>query len=82
MLNVLGAEYITQHIIQTLKKEAEQKRVQNYIMDALYAISNNKRLEKRFVELYPDFAGRPVNEKRSADEIVNQIKAKLANLGG
>lgn len=82
MLKVLGTDYLFQHIETTYKKEQEQLTYQIYVTNALQAISENtagfssngKYISTRWWDiLHPKPA-----DTRTATDIINHIRAKLA----
>lgn len=52
MLDVLGDEYIAQHIYQCIAQEFRERLYRRYITDALYCISNrNAAMSVKWSEL-------------------------------
>ena len=80
MISVLGDEYIAQHVINTYRKELEEKRYMTYIADALYVISSrDKTVTKRYSEVYADvFIPTNIeNEEETAENIKQSMLKKL-----
>lgn len=80
MLEVLGDEYITQHVLDTYRREQREEIFRVYVADALMSISTREtKMNRRYVDLVKDFES-PV-ETRSASDIISGIKDKLNKAG-
>lgn len=84
MLEILGVDYLFQHIINSYVKEQQQKQYEVYVADTLQAISeslahispNGKYMPSSWSEL--NGTGTDKKETRSAEEIIEHIKKGLA----
>lgn len=86
MLELFGAEYVTQHIMQTAKAESDERLYRTYVTDSLQAIANNigkaiggTTVNKRFYDIVYK---KPVKESRTAEEIIEHMKDVLREAGG
>ena len=76
---MLGDDYIVQHCLYKLQEEMKMRRLQNYIADSLYAISNHRAITMRFCD-FEKSLDKPT-EERSGEQIKNQIMNKWNSAG-
>lgn len=76
---MLGDDYITQHCLHKYEEKLRQQRLQNYVTDALYAISNHRAMTMRYRELENSLE-KPTDE-RTGEQIKNAIMNKWNNTG-
>ena len=70
MLETIGKTYIIDHLIYSLKQTKDKKIYENYVTTALFAISNQFKMKKRYDEISD--TAKP-EDKRSGDEIAADI---------
>lgn len=75
MLEVLGDNYIMQHINNELYTEMVERSYREYVTDILYLIAKGGYMKKTWSEILED-AMKPT-DPRSAEEIKNSIKDKI-----
>lgn len=75
MLEVLGDDYIMQHINNELYTEMVERSYREYVTDILYLIAKGGYMKKTWSEILEDATKPP--ERRSAEEIKNSIKNKI-----
>lgn len=83
MLELIGIGYVIEHYIAFFKKEQHDKAYRNYVTDALRIITENTAkahggsyLQARYSELIEPIK----EEKRTADEVIENLKEKLRRL--
>lgn len=76
---MLGDDYITQHCLHRYEEKLRQQRLQNYVTDALYAISNHRAMTMRYSELEKSLE-KPADE-RTGEQIKNAIMSKWNGTG-
>lgn len=74
MLEVLGDEYITQHILNEIHRENEQRAFEVYVTDALYAIAKGGGMKKRFVDIVKFDERKPKAPERTIDEMLAMLR--------
>ena len=81
MLDVLGDDYIVQHIINQNRKEQEERLYRFYIADALFAISShNQVISKRYNEIYNEvFSEEPEEDPEIKASDIKQSMLKRLN---
>lgn len=72
LLTVLGDEYIYEYFLSAYEKELKEKLYCIYITDSLFAISQGKSMNIRYIDALEN-----KQEERSADEIKGDIKSRL-----
>ena len=75
-MEVIGRGYLIEHSMAALRRIRKRERLENYIADALFAISNNLSL----IDKYRDLEERNKKEGKpeaSAEDIKNRIRGKL-----
>lgn len=72
MLEVLGDDYIAQHILYVLKRDAERKAWENYTADVLHAISNQLAVKYRFADLMK--RSRNPRDEKTIPEMLSMIR--------
>ena len=75
MLELYGSGYVIEHCISAFRKSQEEKAYRIYVTDALYYLGG---LNMRFADIIKP----QVHETRSANEIIDNLKAKLSKEGG
>lgn len=73
MLRLMGTSYITQHILNELKREAKENAFRIYVTDTLYAISTGHGMTMRYIDLIKEDDDK---DTRSAEQIVNDVITK------
>ena len=85
MVNILGSEYIIDHVLSELKAQTEKRALNIYITDALKALVNNIaqeglkdrsyiQLTMRWLDMIePQKQDKPVEDNRSCKEITVSI---------
>ena len=85
MVNILGSEYIIDHVLSELKAQTEKRALNIYITDALKALVNNIaqeglkdrsyiQLTMRWLDMIePQKRDKPVEDNRSCKEITVSI---------
>lgn len=88
LLDILGKEYIIDHIVSEIQKQTEQKLLNVYITDALKALVNNiaqaafekrsyTQLTMRWLDMFePQLINTP-EDTRSCKEIVKDIWSNI-----
>ena len=84
MLDVLGRDYIVDHLTEFMRKYRHKRLYERYVTDGIYAIS--KTVSHAFsgtslVERFEDIINPPKEETRTADEIITKITDKLKAMG-
>lgn len=91
---MLGREYVIDHCVSRLNLEAEEQLYRTYITDSLKIIMENtarlvkegKVIPSRYVDILNSMKNpdpqNVVEEQKSADMIISNIKNKLNALGG
>ncbi len=82
MLDVLGKSYVIDHCIAFFEKKTKEQDFRDYVGNALYVIAHNMAAAWGGSEMatkYTDMYKEP--ETRTAEEIKNNMKQKLAALG-
>ena len=77
---MLGDDYIVQHCLHKYEDKLKQQRLQRYITDALYAISNHRAMTMQYSEIEKSLE-KPADE-RTGEQIKNAIMNKWNNTGG
>ena len=83
MLDVLGAEYIKEHIRNVYKQEEKERLYREYVTDALYTlsrVSEGMRMTKRYSEIIAEIYApkiNPVEEEIAAENVKSNIIGKL-----
>lgn len=79
----MGIGYVIEHYIAFFKKEQQEKAYTVYVTDALRIITENtakasggRYLQARYAELIEPIK----EEKRTADEVITDLKDKLRRL--
>ena len=80
----MGIGYVIEHYISFFHKEQEEKAYRVYVTDTLRLVAENTAkmgqggsyIKARYIEVIEP----PKEEKRSADEVINNIKTKLRKL--
>lgn len=85
MVNILGPEYIIDHVLSELKIQTEKRALDIYITDALKALVNNTaqeglkdrsytQLTMRWLDMIePQKQTKPIEDNRSCKEITANI---------
>lgn len=85
LVNILGPEYIIDHVLSELKAQTEKLALNIYITDALKALVNNSaqeglkdrsyvHLKMRWLDMIePQEQTKPIEDNRSCKEIVTNI---------
>ena len=80
---MMGIGYVIEHYIAFFQKEQQQKAYNNYVTDALRIITENtakahggRYLQVRYAEIIEPIK----EEKRTANEVITDIKDKLRRL--
>lgn len=85
MVNILGSEYVIDHVLSELKAQTEKRALNIYITDALKALVNNVaqeglkdrsyiQLTMRWLDMIePQKHDKPVEDNRSCKEITVSI---------
>ena len=73
-MEVLGDEYITQHILNEIHRENEQRAFQIYVTDALYAIAKHGSMKKRFTDIVKFDERKPKQPERTIDEMLAMLR--------
>ena len=71
---MLGDEYITQHILNEIRRENEQMTFKIYVTDALYAISQGAKLKKRYADVVKFDSGKRKAPERTIDEMLAMLR--------
>lgn len=80
-MEVLGKSYVIDHCIAFFEKKTREQDFREYVGNALYVIAHNtaswggSEMSVKYTDMYKK------QETRSAEEIKNNIKQKLAALG-
>ena len=83
MLELIGIGYVIEHYIAYFKKEQIEKTYQLYITDALKMIAENTAKQSGgsyITTRYADLIAPGVEEKRTANEVIVDLKEKLRRL--
>lgn len=72
LLEVLGDEYIFEHFLAEHEKALTEKAYRIYVTDVLYAISNGKSANARYIDVIENR-----QENKSGSEIKQDIKNRL-----
>lgn len=79
----MGIGYVIEHYIAFFKKEQHERLYKSYVTDALRIITENtakasggKYLQARYAELIEPIK----EEKRTAEEVITDLKDKLRRL--
>lgn len=73
-MEVLGDGYITQHILNEIHRENEQRSFQIYVTDALYAIAKHGEMKKRYADIVKFDERKPVQPERTIDEMLAMLR--------
>lgn len=85
MVNILGSEYVIDHVLSELKAQTEKRALNIYITDALKALVNNvaqeglkdrsyTQLTMRWLDMIePQKQTKPIEDNRSCKEITANI---------
>lgn len=73
-MEVLGDGYITQHILNKIHRENEQRAFEVYVTDALYAIAQGSKMKKRFADIVKFDTVKRVQPERTIDEMLAMLK--------
>lgn len=73
-MKVLGDGYITQHILNEIHRENEQRAFQVYVTDALYAIVQGGKMKKRYADIVKFDERKPKQPERTIDEMLAMLK--------
>ena len=84
LLEMMGIGYVIEHYIAFFKKEQQEKAFKIYLTDSLQILTENtakmgnggKYLQARFA----DYIAPQKEEKRTADEVITELKEKLRRL--
>ena len=83
LLEIMGIGYVIEHYIAFFRKEQQEKAYACYVTDALRIITENtakanggRYLQARYVELLEPIK----EEKRTANEVITDLKDKLRRL--
>lgn len=71
---MLGDEYITQHILNEIHRENEQRAFQVYVTDALYAIAQGGKMKKRYADIVKFDTVKRVQPERTIDEMLAMLR--------
>lgn len=72
MLNVLGDDYIAQHVVQCIAQESRERLYRRYITDALYCISRgSEAMTVKWSDLDTGWS------KPEPEETPEEVKARL-----
>lgn len=74
MLEVLGDEYITQHILNEIHRENEQRAFQIYVTDVLFAMAQGGKMKKRFADIVKFDERKPKAPERTIDEMLDMLR--------
>jgi len=81
MLEILGDDYIVQHIMQEYRKEQKELIYRIYVTDALYSIATRTSVpSKRYIDIINEAQSEPMDEqtaKIKANEIKTHFLDKL-----
>ena len=75
---MLGDDYISQHCLNVILEEKEKKLFRTYIAESLYAMSHNKALQVRYIDLTDESQ----KEERTEEEVKTNILEKYNKLRG
>lgn len=84
MLDLFGREYVIDHCVAALKAERQEQNKVMYITDVMrLTLDAVARLGNGNVNIprYADIIKPPKEEKRTPDEIIDHMKAKIRALG-
>lgn len=89
-MELIGPGYVIQHAVETLRREQKEHLYRVYVAETLRVIAHNtaksagggEYIKARYTDIINDFDHPKPEETRTAREIIDTIRGKLAKLGG
>ena len=78
MLDVLGKEYVSQHIRQSFEQEQKEYLYRVYITESLWCIARGRALEVHYKDLLA--IQKPEENQQTPEEVISRMKNKLSQL--
>lgn len=69
---MLGDDYVAQHIIREWRRERNEDWYKNYIADALYAVTHDLQVSRRWMDVVKDIE-KPEDTRTDSDIRVHML---------